>query len=406
MRRTGQNTKCMMIAVVIGLMSGIACQAAGKPLKVFILAGQSNMEGNVNVSTFDFMADDPNTAPLLKEMVGPDGKPVVCDHAWISYLTGDNNFEITGKLTAGYGSMWGLDPKKPGDKIGPEFTFGVYMSKAVKKPFLIIKTAWGGKSLRTDFRPPSAGPYVLNDYERSQFKQRADELEKYKTDKAKATGIYYRLMIEHVKKVLADIKRVVPDYDPKQGYELAGFLWFQGWNDYCDGWGYPDKPGKYDDYSQLMAQFIRDVRKDLSAPKMPFVIGVLGVGGIAQDDKSAMAVFRQAQAAPASLPEFRGSVTAVPTAPFWDSRLDELHRRMDVNWPKVDKRAAEEFKKHPNMSGDEQWAFKMKVMAENFTPEEWRHAQNISHWDCHYHGAAKIMAPIGKAFAEAMVKLQ
>ena len=39
-------------------------------------------------------------------------------------------------------------------------------------------------------------------------------------------------MIEHVRKVLADIKRVVPEYDPKQGYELAGFVWFQGFNDY------------------------------------------------------------------------------------------------------------------------------------------------------------------------------
>ena len=42
-----------------------------KPLKVFILAGQSNMQGHAHVSTFDSMADDPKTAPLLKEMRGP-----------------------------------------------------------------------------------------------------------------------------------------------------------------------------------------------------------------------------------------------------------------------------------------------------------------------------------------------
>ena len=45
-------------------------------------------------------------------------------------------------------------------------------------------------------------------------------------------------MIEHVRKVLADIKRVVPEYDPKQGYELAGFVWFQGFNDLVDDWTY------------------------------------------------------------------------------------------------------------------------------------------------------------------------
>jgi len=39
----------------------------------------------------------------------------------------------------------------------------------------------------------------------------------------------------HAKKVLDDIKRVVPEYDPKQGYELTGFVWFQGFNDLVSG---------------------------------------------------------------------------------------------------------------------------------------------------------------------------
>ena len=48
-----------------------------------------------------------------------------------------------------------------------------------------------------------------------------------------------------------------------------------------------------------------------------------------------------------------------------------------------------------------------KVMAENFTPEEWKRLQaGVSNGGYHYLGAAKIMAPIGKAFAEAMAKLQ
>ena len=32
---------------------------------------------------------------------------------------------------------------------------------------------------------------------------------------------------------MAEIKSVYPGYDPEQGYELAGFVWFQGWNDMC-----------------------------------------------------------------------------------------------------------------------------------------------------------------------------
>jgi hypothetical protein len=161
MRKRGQIMKRMMIAVAVGLLSMTAGQAASKPLKVFILAGQSNMEGPAHVRTIEGIGDDPATAPLYKEMTGPEGKPVVCPNAWLSYLTGEgdnNTIETVGRMTAGYGSMWGKDHSKPGDMMGPEFTFAIYMGKAVKEPFLIIKTAWGGKSLHTDFRPPSAGP--------------------------------------------------------------------------------------------------------------------------------------------------------------------------------------------------------------------------------------------------------
>jgi hypothetical protein len=286
--------------------------ATAKPLKVFILAGQSNMEGHAQVRTFDYMARDPKTAPILKEMRNEDGTPRVCEHVWISYLTGDGD-EYSGSLTVGYGAKGGEL------KIGPEFTFGIYMQKLLDEPILIIKTAWGGKSLHTDFRPPSAGPYEFNDAQLEAFQKQGKDIEAIKADKAQATGHYYRLMTDHVKKVLQDIKKVYPDYDPNQGYQLAGFVWFQGWNDMCDGSTYPnrDKPGGYDLYSELLAHFVRDVRKDFSAPKMPFIIGVMGVDGVQEEPN----YFRLAMAAPAALPEFKGNVVTVQTAPFWDQAL-------------------------------------------------------------------------------------
>ena len=85
MRNAEQSVKRMMIAVVVGL-SGVASQVVAQPLKVFILAGQSNMQGHVNVSTFDSMADDPKTAPILKDMRGADGNPTVCQKVWISSI--------------------------------------------------------------------------------------------------------------------------------------------------------------------------------------------------------------------------------------------------------------------------------------------------------------------------------
>ena len=304
-----------------------ATGVAAKPLKVYILAGQSNMEGHAEVRTFDYIGKDPLTAPILKEMRNSDGTPRVCDKVWMSYLTGpydgSANGEGLGNLTAGFGAR-GNQPTKDTGKIGPEFTFGIYTEKALNEPILIIKTAWGGRSLNTEFRPPSAGQYKLPKEIQELWDKhpqgahgipKAEDRKKWQADKDAASGVFYRMMIDHVKKVLADPKRVCPKYDAKAGYEVAGFVWLQGFNDLVDGTTYPgpDQPGKYDVYSELLAKFIRDVRKDLSAPKMPFLIGVLGVDG-----ESKNVNFRKAMAAPAAMPEFKGNVVAVETAPFWD----------------------------------------------------------------------------------------
>lgn len=107
---------------------------------------------------------------------------------------------------------------------------------------------------------------------------------------------------------------------------------------------------------------------------MPFVIGVIGIDGM-KDVKPAMANFRLAMAAPATLPEFLGNVVAVQTAPFWDDDLAALQARAQKK--------------------------------ESLTPEESKRLKaGVSNGGYHYLGAAKIMAPIGKAFAEAMVRFQ
>jgi len=153
--------------LLVFLTSGTSLLAADKPLKVFILAGQSNMQGHANIATFDSLADDPKTAPLLKEMRAPDGKPRVCEKVWISSIgcLGNRYSDLNeqkGKLTAGFGADT--------DEIGPEFTFGLTTEKLLGEPILIIETSWGGRSLHTDLRPPNAGPYVWSDYELTQSK--------------------------------------------------------------------------------------------------------------------------------------------------------------------------------------------------------------------------------------------
>ena len=366
-----------------------AVSANEKPLKVYILAGQSNMVGHAAVSTFDYMEKYPVTAPILKEMRNADGTMRVFDDVWISSI-GSAEKERYGKLTVGYGASNDL-------KIGPEYTFGIYMQKFVDEPILIIKTAWGGKSLHTDFRPPGAGPYEFNEFQLNLLKERGMDIEKVKADKIKDAGVNYCLMIGHVKSVLDDIQRVYPHYNPDQGYELAGFVWFQGWNDMVDSQVYPNRtnPGGYHMYSDLLAQFIRDVRQDLTAPQMPFVIGVMGVGGETTDHQK---YFRQAMAAPAYLSEFRDNVHVVHTEKYWDPVLGELAER----WGQV-RNKSRSLNQDESLSPSRREEILDELKAELFTPEELElYHSGTSNFAFHYLGAAKIIARIGKAFAESL----
>ena len=400
---------------ILGLWICSAVHA--KPLKVYVLCGQSNMEGHARVSTFEAMKMDPLTRPILKEMIDKKGNSVVCDQVWISYLTGgrDNMGEGFGKLTAGYGSR--RNPAEAGDKIGPEFTFGIFMQKALREPVLIIKTAWGGKSIHTDFRPPSAGPYPFSEQEIENLTKREKNLKEAKADKAGQTGRYYRLMIGHVRKVVKDIKRVYPDYNPEDGYEIDGFVWFQGWNDMVASGTYPNRgqPGGYDAYSECLAHFIRDVRKDLQAPDMKFVIGVMGVGGPLDKYASQRYVpihggFRKSMAAPASLPEFKGNATAVRTAAFWDMRLQEIEDKQG----KVKQMTGflkSKHRDHPNKDGSmdaqAQKTYLDKYRRELISSDDEAYARIArSNAAYHYFGSAKTMAQIGIAFAEAIVDMK
>src|SRR3954463_5375701 len=103
-------------AVIVLLALAAPGGAAGKPVKVFVLAGQSNMEGqgfikadpkrNEGKGSLEYLVKDQATGDKFKHLVGKDGKWAVRDDVWIHYL------ERKGKLTIGYGAKE--------DRIGPE----------------------------------------------------------------------------------------------------------------------------------------------------------------------------------------------------------------------------------------------------------------------------------------------
>lgn len=390
----------LLSLVAVGSLVASPGLRAERPLKVFILAGQSNMQGHAHVRTLPHLQGDPTTEPLLVEILDADGKPKTHEQIGISYLSSDGVKQ--GRLTTGYGASE--------DKIGPELTFGICLQQTLDEPILIIKTAWGGKSLHTDFRPPSAGPFRFREDQLTRMRDAGNDVAQIQAEKVEATGRYYRLMLDHVRLVLSDISQVAPGYDEQTPYELAGFVWFQGWNDMVDGDVYPErgKPGGYDQYRDALAHFIRDIRRDLDAPQLPIVIGVLGVGGptaeYGPDQQRYAAIhqsFRDAMAAPAALPEFAGRVVAVLTEQYWDQELTALRSRQEAI-----RRQARQLATQRNL--DEQAARRLEaeMLPSGLSSAELQTlATGISNAEYHYLGSGRILARIGQGFAMAMARL-
>ena len=272
----------------------VPAQNLAKTVQVFILAGQSNMEGhgfvpaegsrNEGKGSLEFLVNNTATSAQFKHLIDDSGNWTERNDVWITYL------DRKGPLTVGYGVKQ--------DRIGPELGFGRVVGDAIESPVLLIKCAWGGKSLAVDFRSPSAGPIPYS------LGEKADtEISKNPA----IVGKYYREVLLLTQAALADIKQLVPGSDGT--YQLAGFGWHQGWNDRIN-----DKFNA--EYESNMAHFIKDIRRDLKADKLPFVIAETGMNGPNETHPRALSLMK-AQAAVAEHPEFQGNVAFVGTRTFW-----------------------------------------------------------------------------------------
>jgi dipeptidyl-peptidase-4 len=257
---------------------------AKAPVQVFVLAGQSNMEGKGSIEHLEeLVTGEPGVYGHLRK----DGHWVELDDVWIKY------WDKKGKLTVGYG--------RPQNRIGPELGFGHTVRRAIDGPILIIKVAWGGQSLALDFRPPSSGRPTFPINERTQ--KRID-------DGGYEIGQRFGEMVREVKTTLANLPDVMPDYGDR-GYKIAGLVWFQGFNDVIN-----DDFRK--EYAENLVNFIRDVRRELGVPRLPVVVGELGMDGVKVNPRYAHKHYalREAQEAPSRMPEFAGTVGYARTSPF------------------------------------------------------------------------------------------
>ena len=176
-------------------------------------------------------------------------------------------------------------------------------------------------------------------------------------DIKKPYGSAYRVMLAEVKDVLDNYESLLPALKGKK-LELAGFLWFQGFSD--------QSPERSAEYESNMKHYIKDVRRDLKVPKLPFVIAALGVSGSKKPSAGELKV-RTAQMAMNDVPEFKGNVKAFRT----DLLADKEAERLFPDWPKHHK----------------EW---IRVGSDR---------------PCHYLGSAIWHNRIGRAMGESMLEL-
>jgi len=337
-------------------------QVVGKgPVQVYILAGQSNMDGQADMRTIDFLGEDkdPARAALLKTFK-PDGKNLVTrKDVWV---TSD---DVSGDLGPGYGGR--KDYSKLGHCIGPEYAFGYYIGEATTNQVLLIKYAPGGQSLFKDFRPPSAGlPEPMP--------TKAGPNKTKVPCTAEDFGGQYRGMIGCVHDVLAHLKKRFPAYDEKAGYQIAGFVWFQGFNDMIEG-GQPVA-----EYGKNLTCLIKDMRKEFKVPDMKVVVGVMGVNG-PKNEVGKQGDIRNQMRSMNTVAEFKGNVKAVESAPLLHPEVIALKT---AGWLNKDR----DLKKDP------------------VTPEEQAMlGRATSNLGFHYYGEGRFFILLGKAFAEAMLEM-
>jgi len=373
------------VILAAALLCALSPNCHAKPLKVFILAGQSNMEGHGGVQTLDQLGKHPTHGHLLKKIKKADGSVVVRDDVFVSYKKEGEH--IKRPLSVGMGA-WGPE------WFGPEVMFGIAMGDHFKEPVLLIKTCWGGHNLYGNFRPPSAGKAA------------------YETGhKPEDIGASYHKMVKEVRECLANLDTDFPQLKGLKP-ELCGFVWFHGWNDMCAANDIRQRV--YDEYCSNFVHMVQDLRTEFKVPKMPAVVGELGCGGEKVDQN--MIDFRAAQAKIATCPELKGSVGYVRTAPFWYPELDELPAKMEAEEQRVRTAVAaklkEQMKDKPESADPQKMEQLIKEAGDKALNEDAAYLKakkesdkHVCNWGCHYQGSARVYCMVGFSMAEAMKSL-
>jgi len=268
--RAGQLA--LAAAMVVSILSAGAFAEIPNTLKIYIMCGQSNMEGqayaydnvntaNLNVPTLEFLVSGTSAANnYLSNM--PAATFTFKDSLDSSWLTARN--DVWGvHYNSGTGTLrnilptndpadivTGIQPMQPGfgaststgSMFGVELSMGVCLGNAMQTPVLLFKSDHGGTTLGNDWRPPSAV-----------------------AARGGVVGLEYTNTVNNLKALLNSFDADLADdgklnaYNNATGYEVCGLVWIQGWNEMYNDGGYTATQLQAE-YAANLVDFVHDIR--------------------------------------------------------------------------------------------------------------------------------------------------
>ena len=297
-----------------------------KPVKVFILLGQSNMIGYGQIDPDTLHGTLSNYVRKQKKYpytLDDAGNWAVRNDVWaVNLLAGVRQ----GRLTVGFGNGT--------SRIGVEYQFGQVMGYSLDEEVLIIKASMGNRSISWDILPPGSQRF---DYNGRTYAGYGDSTPSWPIGASQRVidslkvqwyaGLQYDEFIRSVKGVLSNLPKYFPEYK-NQGYEVSGFVWWQGDKDAS---GEPQASR----YEFNLVNLIHALRKEFQAPAAKVVVGTYVKGGWNQSVTNLEVVNGQLAVSGerGKYPEFVGNVMTVDGRDFYrDKSISPSGQDYHENW--------------------------------------------------------------------------
>lgn len=282
-----------------------------KPIKVYVMLGQSNMLGFGRVGPKE-------TKGTLEFMVHEQGKySHLLDNAkgWairrdVRYVHVMDPRGVDYKELDKFGVV-SNDWLTPNKSFGPELGFGQIMGYYHEEPVLLLKACIGNRSLGWDLLPPGSERFEHEGKIYAGYKDVANFWDKGAEPKPVPwyAGRQYDADVAHAKAVLKNLATYYPGYNG-QGFEVSGFVWWQGHKD--------QNAALAGRYEKNLVHLIKSLRSDFESPNAKFVLATgCGNPGLEGFGKQIAEAQLAVDGETGKYPEFKGNVMAVDTRDLW-----------------------------------------------------------------------------------------